>query len=277
MATTVFIPQIWAARLLANLDKTLVYAALCNRNYEGEITGQGSIVKVQKLSGISVRDYAGDMTTDELDGTNTDLAIDQAKYFNFNVEDILKVQSKPELVDAAMKDAAYALADVCDQHVVGMYTEAGTTVGSDTSPVVATTVNDAYDSLVDLGVALTEKNVPSEGRFVVVPAWYEGLFRKDSRLIAAGDTNSEATRINGHIGKIAGFNVYVSNNVPNVEGAKYKILAGTNAAMSFAQQITKTETLRHPKRFADNVRGLHVYGSKVMQPNAMAVLVASKS
>lgn len=276
MATSVFIPQLWSARLLANLDKALVFANLCNRDYEGEIKSAGDTVKITKISGITVKDYAGDMDVQDVDGSDLELKIDVKKYFNFRVEDVLQVQAKPELVDAYMQDAAKTLSDVADQYIAGLYTEAGSQVGTDSSPVSVANAENAYDSLVDLGTVLTEKNVPSTGRWVVVPAWFEGMFRKDSRLIATGDANAAAARINGYIGSVAGFSVYVSNNAPKAE-SNFKIIAGTNAAMSFAQQILKTETLRSQNRFADIVRGLHVYGAKVVQPNAMAVLTATKA
>ncbi len=275
MSTAVFIPKLWSARLLANLDKNLVFANLCNRDYEGEITKAGDAVNITGVADVAVRDYEGSITTDAVDGTTRQLVIDQKKYYSFAVDDVDQAQAAPAIVDAYMANAAKSLSDVADQHVASLYTGAGSQVGDDTTPVTIANAGDAYDGLVDLGVALTEKNVPTVGRWVVVPAFYEGLFRKDTRVMAAGDANAAAARIQGYVGQLAGFSVFVSNNAPK-SGANYKVIAGTTAAMSFANQILKSEALRSQTAFADIVRGLHVYGAKVLQPNALAVLTCKK-
>lgn len=274
-----FVPTIWDARLLAHLDKALVYANLCNRDYEGEIRNYGDTVKINSISDIAVRDYkkGTPITTDDVDGTPTELKIDQQKYFSFKVEDIDRVQANVNLVDAAMKRAAYALADMVDKHVAGLSAKAGVKVGSDASPVAINTADKAYEALVDLRMALDEENVPTAGRFVVVPPWFYGNMLKDDRFVKAGTTKTDAVLAGGFIGSAAGFNIYQSNNVPNTSKAKYKIVAGTRAAMSFAQQILNTEALRMESQFADNVRGLLVFGSLVVQPKALAVLTANPS
>lgn len=276
MATTSFVPKLWDARLIANLDKTLVYANLCNRDYEGEIRSAGDTVHINKLNALTVKDYTGTVTSEELGGTSLDLVIDQQKYFSFKVDDILKVQSNLALVDSAMQQAAYALSDKADQTIAGLYAQAGTQIGSNESATKIGTTNKAYDALIDMGVALTENNVPTSGRFVVVPAWFEGLLRKDDRMVSTGDAAAQAARINGYLGRVAGFDVYVSNNVPNTEGTLYKIIAGNNTAMSYAQQILNTESFRDQTSFADIVRGLMVYGVKVVQPQALVCMTANK-
>ena len=117
----------------------------------------------------------------------------------------------------------------------------------------------------------------SEGRWVVVPAWYHGLLLKDSRFVGNGTDYNKALIEGGEVGVAAGFKIWLSNNVPNTAGAKYKIIAGTNEAASFAEQILKTEAYRPEKRFSDAVKGLHVYGGKVVQPKCLSVLTANKA
>lgn len=284
MSVANFIPKIWSARLLAHLDKKHVYATLVNRDYEGEIKNFGDTVKINQIGDITINDYekGKDIADPEdLSGDQTILTIDQAKYFNFAIDDVDKSQVNPKLMDAAMQRAAYSMNDVTDKYLANlMYLAAvnnnGTNLGSDDSAVVPTK-NDAYDYLVDLGTDLTEKDVPTEGRWVVVPAWYHGLLLKDSRFVGNGTDYNKALIEGGEVGVAAGFRVWLSNNVPNVSGAKYKIVAGTNAGASYAEQILETKAYTPEKRFADAVKGLHVYGGKVVQPKCLSVLTASKN
>lgn len=276
MAISTFIPTIWEARLLAHLDKALVYGNLCNRDYEGDIRNYGDTVKINQIGNVEVKDYTKGtpITVDEIDGTPTELHIDQQKYFAFHVDDVDAAQANVNLVDGAMARASYALRDVIDQYIASFHKSAGVKIGSSTTPINITTADAAYGNLVDLKGALDDANVPSEGRWVVVPSWFYGLMLKDNRFVAAGTTKTDAVLGNGYIGSAAGFNIYQSNNVPSTSGAKYKILAGNNTGISFAQQLIKTEALRESSSFSNLVRGLCVYGAQVVQPNALACLTA---
>lgn len=282
MSVTNFIPTIWSARLLSHLDKKHVYAALMNRDYEGEIKNFGDTVKINQIGDVEIKDYVRNTdidAPDELDGNQLTLTIDQSKYFNFAVDDVDNAQTNPKLMDKAMQRAGYAMNDVTDSFAANlMYVNAAAPnmLGSDDSPVVPTKA-DAYDYLVDLGTLLTEANVPMDGRWVVIPAWYHGLLLKDDRFVGNGTDYNKAILEGGEVGVAAGFHVWMSNNVPNTSGAKYKIIAGTNEAGSYAEQILKTEAYRPEKRFADAIKGLHVYGAKILQPNCLGVLTANKA
>ena len=265
MSVKNFIPQIWSARLLAHLDKIHVYAGLVNRDYEGEIKQFGDTVKINQIGDITIKKYTGAAidAPDDLTGEQDTLTIDQANYFNFAIKDVDNAQTNPKLMNEAMARAAYGLNDTVDSLLAGiMVAGAAGAIGSDESPFVPTK-DDAYDLLVDLGTELTEKNVPLLGRWVVVPPFYHGLLQKDSRFVGNGTDVNMAILQGGHIGAAAGFQIYVSNNVPNTDGAKYKILAGTNAGASFAEQITETEGYRPESNFSDAVKGLHLCGVKV--------------
>ncbi|SUP42256.1 phage capsid protein [Veillonella criceti] len=276
MAISNFIPTLWEGRLLAHLDKNLVFANLCNRDYEGDITSQGDRVKINQIGDITVKDYKKntDIAVEAIDGEQIELIIDQSKYYAFGVEDIDKAQANVELVDRAMERAAYALADTVDRFIASMHKEAKIKVGDDTTPIVITPES-AYENLVDLKTALDDENVPRTGRFAVVPSWFEGMMLKDARFVAAGTTATDDKLANGFIGKAAGFDLYTSNNIVSTAGGKYKILAGNSSAISFAQQLVETEALRQEKRFADLIRGLLVFGAKVVQPKALACLTAN--
>ena len=278
MSVKNFIPQIWSARLLAHLDKIHVYAGLVNRDYEGEIKQYGDTVKINQIGDITIKKYTGAKIDDpeELTGEQNTLVIDQANYFNFAIKDVDNAQTNPKLMNEAMARTAYGLNDTVDSLLAGiMVAGAAGAVGSDESPIVPSK-DDAYDLLVDLGTELTEKNVPLVGRWVVVPPFYHGLLQKDSRFVGNGTDVNMAILQGGHIGAAAGFQIYVSNNVPNTEGAKYKILAGTNAGASFAEQITETEGYRPESNFSDAVKGLHLCGVKVLQKDALATLTVNR-
>ena len=280
MSVENFIPTIWSARLLEHLDKRHVYLNLVNRDYEGEIKNFGETVIVIQIVKVTIKDYTQGEdieAPEDLSGEQQELVIDQAKYFNFAVDDVDDAQTNPKLMDKAMERAAYSMGDVTDKFVanllaVNVHTD--NAIGSDSSPVEVGKDN-AYDCLVDLGVKLTEANVPSVGRWVVVPAWYHGLLLKDERFVGNGTDYNKGILENGEVGKAAGFTIYVSNNVPNTTKAKYKIIAGTDQAGSYAEQILNTEGYRPEKRFSDAIKGLHVYGAKVFQSKCISVLTAN--
>ncbi|MET3211305.1 UNVERIFIED_CONTAM: hypothetical protein ABIC26_004272 [Paenibacillus sp. PvR008] len=271
-----FIPTIWSARLNESLKKNLVYGNVVNTDYEGEIQGQGSTVKINSIGAVTIGNYdkvAGIGNPQELDATQKTLVIDQAKYFNFQVDDVDAAQANVNLLDSGIVEASYGLANVVDQYLAGFYTEvkAENTIGNDTTPITPTK-DTAYDLLIDLGVLLDENNVPESERFVVVPAWYYGLLLKDARFTK--DPNIIRT---GYVGDIDGMTVYKSNNVPNTAGAKYKIIAGHKSAISFAGQVDSVEAFRPEKQFSDAVKGLQVFGAKCIKTEALAVLTANKS
>ena len=267
-----FVPELWSARLLQNLDKTFVYPQCVNRDYEGEVRNLGDTVHIQKFGDIQVADYtkATGVGTpkDPGAGSTVALVIDQAKYFNFKVEDIEAVQANVNLMEKAMQRAAYAIGDVIDQYIAAFVNQAGIDGGT-----VAVTAQNAYDTLVDLKVKFNKENVPAAGRFVVVPPEFIGLLEKDERFIK----NYDATVLkNGVRGVVAGFDVLESNNVPfKSEGSQYTIMAGTDMAIAYAGQIAKIEAYRPEQSFSDACKGLYVYGAKVVEPKALAKLVCT--
>ena len=283
MALT-FIPTVWAARLLTALDKELVYGQtnVCNRDYEGEISDAGNTVKIASVGAIAADDYVKDTPIGEpeilTDETQT-MAIDQQKFFHFFVDSIDRAQQNVNVLDEAMRRSAWALRDLADSYLVGLMdtaVPAGNKIGSLATPMVPTK-DDAYEYLVDLGVLLDESNTPLNGRFCVVPAWFHGLLLKDDRFINAGTLRSDRALANGAVGEAAGFTILKSNNVPNDTAAKYKIIAGHSIATTYAEQIVDLHTYKPEKRFGDAVKGLHVYGARVVRPSNLACLIANKA
>jgi hypothetical protein len=284
MTLTNFIGEVWAAQILQNLQKSLVYgqAPVINRDYEGDIKGKGDTVRITAHGPITISNY--DKTTglsdpEELDDASTTLDISQAKSFNFRIEDIDRAQMNVKLMESATRDAAYQLAEVADEYIAGiMAAQAGSAVGSDSVPKVFDgSTNDVTDEILAMKVALDEANAPFEGRWLIMPPWLTKMLLKDSSITDPKWSAVEGVMMNGQIGKLYGFNILQSNNVPNTTGTKYKVLAGIGRATTFADSVNETEAYRPDKFFADALRGLHCYGCKVIDPACLCVLTCNKS
>ena len=277
MAIDNFIPAVWSRSLLVRLHNSLVFGqpAVVNTDYEGEIQGQGSSVKIHGIGPVTVSDYTknADLSAPEaLTGTETILTIEKARAFNFQVDDIDKAQAVPKVMEGAMAEAAYAIANDADAYIAGKYGDAGITLGfgTDGSPLVPTSTT-AYEMIVDANAALSAANCPMDGRWIVVPPWFHGYMQKDARFIQYSDV-AHAALLNGVIGQAAGMTILVSNNVANTDGTKYKVLFGHPQAVTFASQVESVEAYRPPLRFADAVKGLHVFGAKVSRPTILGVM-----
>lgn len=275
-----FTPELWSANTLVALRKAQVYGqtGVVNRDYEGEIRAQGDTVRIRSLGRPTISSYTkgSALTYEQLTDAQRSLLIDQAKSFSFAIDDIDTAQQPGGALDVATSEAAYGLADAQDQFIAALYTQAQS--ANQLGTVSVTTGDIAYNTLVDLGVRLDEANVPSVGRWVVVPPWYHGLLRKSTNFVTAekrGDGG--AAVVNGVIGEAAGFMVMKSNNAPLVTGDDYAVMAGYSGAITMAEQITEIETLRLQSTFANAVRGLLVYGAKVVRPDGIATVIASKT
>lgn len=277
-----FIPTLWSARILQNLHKAMVFGqpGVVNRDYEGEIRDMGDSVKINSIGAITVGNYSknADMTTpQDVTGAGQTLLIDQAKFFNFQVDDIDRVQTNPDVMGEAMREAGYALADTLDQFMAAKWSEAANNVGSNASPKSdLNTAANAYKYLLEMSTLLDEDNIPSQGRWVIIPPWFKEVMLQDSRFINPGTPQAEQRLANNVIGQVAGFTLLQSNNVVNTSNDNYKILAGHPIAWTLAEQIVKVEAYRMEKRFADAVKGLHVYGAKVVRPTALVCLHADR-
>lgn len=283
MSLNSFIPEVWAARLLHNLHKTLVYGqpGVINRDYEGDIRNAGDTVRIHAIGPITVSEYAAneDISGPEtLTEQETVLTINQARYVNFQIDDVDRAQQMPKVMDAAMREAAYALADEADRYLAGLWTQvdADNFLGTDQNPIVPQ-ADTMYERMVDMAVKLDEANAPRTGRWCILPPWCYGLLLKDDRFVRAGTSTSDRVLRNGEVGQAAGMTIYVSNNVSVSEQGRYRIMAGVPQAWTFAQQICQVEAYRHPFRFADAVKALHLYGALVTRPNAVACMIAARS
>lgn len=280
MAITNFIPEIWSAQLLSSLKKSLIFAGpgVANRDYEGAIAESGDTVKISSISRPTIASYTKNSTTitaETLTDAQRSLLIDQAKYFAFEVDDIDLRQSANggALMSEAAVEAAYGLADVADQYVAGLYT--GVDSGNAISTTSVTDAAKAVTGLINLKVKLDNANVPSQGRYVVVPPWYNALLLGSDLFVRVDGSGSSEGLRNGMVGRAFGFDVLVSNNCVNVTGDDWIVQAGYPGAVSFAEQVAKVEAYRPESAFSDALKGLHLYGAKLTRPTGIATLTAS--
>lgn len=279
MAKTSLLRSVWSERFLYNLDENLVFGNITNTDYEGDASN-ATIVKINAMGAISVNDYdggTGSVNFQDISTTSQDLSIDQKKYFAFNIDDVDIAQTNLALVDKAMERAAYAMGQTVDNKIASLYTavDSGSAgLGTDAAPIVATG-SLAYDTLVTVAKTLDDQNVSNFNRFAVIPPWYKAELMKDSRLLnLSWDIIENGLAVEQ---PIAGLKVYVSNNVSNTASAKYKILAGTADAIAFVGQISAMEKLRPDDSFSDAVKGLYVYGAKVIEADGLTLLTADPS
>jgi N4-gp56 family major capsid protein len=268
LAITNMLPSIWSARILAKLEKNLVFAqpGVVNRDYEGDIRADGDRVHIHSFNDLTIGTYTKNSTTityEQLTDTRVTLLIDQAKYFAFKVDDIDTAQMRPELIDAASDRAAYQLAEDADSYVASLYGGASTSAPDNTIETSQFTSTNVYQKLVDLSVLMDQVNLPAGGRFIVVPPWVKGLLLQNSSFVTAAKPDAV---LNGEIGQIAGIRILVSNNVKTTGTTPVvsHMMAGHPSALAYAEQIVNLEGLRLEGSFADAVRGLHLYGGKVL-------------
>jgi hypothetical protein len=237
-----------------------------NRDFEGDIRADGDRVHIHSFNDLTIGSYTKNSTTityEQLTDTRVTLLIDQAKYFAFKVDDIDTAQMRPELIDAASDRAAYQLAEDADSYVASLYSGASTSAPDNTIETSQFTSTNVYQKFVDLSVLMDQVNLPAEGRYVVVPPWVKGLLLQNSTFVTAAQPSAV---LNGSIGQIAGLNILVSNNVKTTGTSPVvsHMMAGHASALAYAEQIVNVEGLRLEGSFADAVRGLHLYGAKVL-------------
>ena len=271
MAITNFIPTIWSENLYRALDQQYIGVANCNRDYEGEIQHMGSTVKICGVGKVTVGDYTKNADLGDpqaLNDTVKELIIDRARFFNFQIDDVDRAQSTPKLMDAALQNAASALCEDADKYVFGLWEKMENSVSNDN-----TTEETILDTIVKARERLYRAGVTDSSQVVleVSPQIASILFRTKLSLA----TDNTPTLENGCVGSIAGCKIYVSNNVVVDEAGPvtyHKCFMRTKRAVSFAEQLSEIDAYRPEKRFADAVKGLHLYGASVIYPDEAIVV-----
>lgn len=284
IALDYFTPEIWSAQLLVNLHNDLVFGSptVVNRDYQGEIARYGDTVRINAIGGVNVQDYVKNTDFTErqvLSSAQQALVIDQAKMFNFEIDDIDEAQNNISVMGAAMREAAFSLGNVADQFLSGLMNSAVQGTPNDLGDVAVLPnsggeyASSVFTVLVDLARILDEQNAPPQGRWAVVSPVVFAELVKDARFTSFGTEANRATARSRAVGTLAGFNILISNQVP-MDDTDPVILAGSTMATTFAQQISSVEAYRPENRFTDAIKGLHLYGSKVVRPELLAVATA---
>jgi len=294
-ANSFFLPAVYSKKVLNFFRKASVVEAITNTDYSGEIANFGDSVKIVKEPTITVYQYerGADVTQTKLTDAELSLVVDTANAFKFKVDDIESNMSHVNWREVASSSAAYALKDAFDEGVIAtMFAGVSASspnhiLGSDSATDLAagtfdgtgnldigfgSSEHDPIDVLAHMARLLDESNIPEEGRwFVAAPEFYEVLSATASKLLSVDYNAGSGSIRNGLVssGKIRGFNMYKSNNIASTSNAAGKCIAGHMSSTATAQTITSTEVLRDPDSFGDIVRGLHVYGSKVLRADAL--------
>lgn len=259
MSTANFVPKIWAATILRTLEDNLVATKVCNTQWTGEIKKKGDAVYFNGLADPTIAAYTGaDISYENLQDSRVTLLVDQANYFAFKVGDIEKVQAELDMKGSQAQRAAYGLKKAIDTYIMGLYAGAGNDVGS----VTVTSAN-VLSTVGTYAKKLAENNVPESDMWITLPPWMK------LKLQLAGVKFGIKNGVNG-MGKTPwtdelGFDLYITNQVNN-NGTVYNAMAGSKNAIAFAHQITDTEELRLTTTFDTAVRGLDVFGAKIIKP-----------
>lgn len=288
-----FIPEIWSGKLIEKFYNATVLAAIANTDYEGEIKNQGDTVKIRTKPTITIRDYESDqpLVVERPSSNIVEFQITEGKYFNTILDDVMEVQSDINQMSLWADDASEQMKLVVDTEVlatipaqipaVNKGATAGKTslsinLGAAGAPLVLTPTN-VLNSIIDLGTVLDEQNIPESGRWLTLPPWVAGMIKKSELRNASISGDGVSLLRNGRIGMIDRFMLYSSNLLPTATEGSVKathMLAGHAHGLTFAAQFNKVETLRSEQTFGTLLRGLQIFGSKVLDGVALTELYA---
>jgi len=281
-----FIPEIWSGKLIENFYDATVLAAIANTDYEGEIKSMGDTVNIRTTPEITIKSYVKGQTlqVENPDKPKLQLVIDKGEYFACIEDDVDKVQSDIALMDTWSKDASERMKIKIDQRVLTdllpdvAAANKGATAGrisgninlGTTAAPVAISKTTVLDYIVDIGTVLDEANAPEGNRFIIIPAKMAGMIKKSDLKDASLTGDSVSVLRNGRLGMIDRFTVYMSHNLKVDTGGKFNLIAGHKMGFTFASQMTEMETIRSESTFGNIIRGLQVYGYKVVKPEALS-------
>lgn len=281
---------IWSGKLLVKFYEATVLGEIANTEYEGEIASQGDNVIIRTTPTITIRDYSKGQTlqTERPEPETIDLTIDRGKYWNVAVDDVDKFQSDYSYIDDWTRDASEQLKITIDTLVLGdIYGDAAAANQGATAGAISVDINlgvaatpkvldktNILDWIIDMGSVLDEQNVPESDRWVVLPVWACGMVKKSDLKDASLAGDGTSIMRNGRLGMIDRFMIYRSNLLNN-SGGEFDVIAGHKSGLTFASQMLNSETLRAESTFGTLVRGLQVFGYKVIKPEAIVHSVVS--
>lgn len=303
--TNGFIPEIWSGKLVEKFYSSTVLAAISNTDYEGEIKNQGDRVRIRTKPTITIRDYRADgaLQLERPEGNDITLYIGNGKYFNTILDDVMEIQSDLNALSMWSDDAAQQLKIQVDTDVLrgilgGMASSnRGTTagaisgsinLGATTTPLATVARSpgggqvEILDVILRLGQVLDERNIPEEGRWVILPVWAVAQLKFSDLRQAYITGDSVSPLRNGRVGTIDRFTIYSSNLLPTgvaggLAAGEFAIYAGHAHGLTFASQVSKVETLRSELTFGTIMRGLQVYGYQIIDGTALTQAIVTKA
>ena len=286
-----FIPEIWSGKLIENFYDATVLSAISNTDYEGEIRNMGDTVNIRTTPEITIQTYVKGQTlaVENPDKAKLQLVIDKGEYFACVEDDVDQVQSDIALMDMWSKDASERMKIKIDERVLTdilpdvSANNKGTTAGAISGNIdlgvagtpEALTKTNVIDKIVDMGTVLDEANCPEGDRFLVIPAKMAGLIKQSDLKDASITGDNQSPLRNGRLGMIDRFTVYVSHNLKKTSGGEFSVIGGHKMGFTFASQMTNMETIRSETTFGNIIRGLQVYGYKVVKPEALATMIVT--
>lgn len=300
-----FIPEIWSGKMVEKFYNSTVLSAISNTDYEGEIKNHGDRVRIRTKPTITIRNYLadGDLTVDRPEGDDITLYIGSAKYFNLILDDVIAKQSDIDALSIWADDAAQQLKIVIDTDVLAgilggcAASNRGLTAGAISSSVnlgvtgtpLATVARspgvgqvEILDVILRMGQVLDERNIPEQGRWIVLPAWAASQLKFSDLRQAYVTGDAVSPMRNGRLGMIDRFTIYSSNLLPSgvaggLAAGEFAIYAGHSHGLTFASQITKVQTLDSERTFGTLLRGLHVYGYQILDGTALSQAIVTKA
>ena len=281
MAVSSFIPTIWSAQVLQSLKKRLVGEAFVNHNFEGEILqGGGGSVKINRIGDVTLRSYDGsDITYEDMDTEATTLNINNIKYCAVEMDDVDKVQVRDAgaLMSTYTDRMAYTIAEELDSltftEIAGAV-PAANTYGNDSTPIAVTDGASAKAVVLKLKAIMDKAGVPKDGRRIAASSDFTGYLLADPYINISAPTAQDSL-VAGYIGKLYGFEIYETENVPQSAGNNSQVIASHPLFTTEANQLQNFEALRSEKSFKDLVRALVVSGVKTIMPEGTAKVIAS--
>lgn len=296
--TGIFIPTIWSGKLIEKFYDATVLAAIANTDYEGEISSKGDKVVIRTRPNITIRNYEADqvLVVERPSSNVVELLIDQGRYFNTVLDDVMEVQSDINQMSMWADDASEQMKINIDTYVLNNIVadisadNVGATAGRISNDInlgaaaseLVVTADGAsstvavLDLIIRMGQVLDEQNIPETGRWLVIPAWIAALIKKSDLKDASLSGDGVSILRNGRLGMIDRFTLYMSNHLPLATGVT-TVFAGHNHGLTFASQLTKIETLRSESTFGTLLRGLQVFGHQVVDGTALTAALVKKS
>jgi len=292
-----FIPEIWSGKLIEKFYASTVLGAISNTDYEGEIKSHGDKVKIRTKPTLTIRDYAADqaLLVERPSSNIVELLIDKGKYFNTVLDDVMQVQADINQMDIWSDDAGEQMKITIDRMV--LLALLGTPVAANrgaTAGAISANINlgvtgspaavvprspgagdiEIVDFLVRMGLVLDEQNIPETGRWVVLPTWVASMIKRSELRDASLTGDGTSILRNGRLGMVDRFTIYASNLLPSgvaggLAAGEFAAFAGHAHGLTFASQMTKMETLRSESTFGTLMRGLQVFGWKVLDGTAL--------